>query len=100
MDKIKLTTAPKGVGWGTTNISKGNWIDVTKTYKTRGGKTVENLQIVLHNSVGNEVTYPVKGTIVLKEKPRKTTYAIWSLDGKHNVCFSSNKHLDLIEELS
>ncbi len=93
-----LQSAPKGVGWGTTNIPKKKWIDVTKTYKTRDGKTVENLQIVLHNSCGNEVTYPIKGTVVLKEKPiRKTEYRIWSLDGKKNIVFTDWKYDDLVE---
>lgn len=91
-----LQSAPEGVSWGTTNTPKENWIDVTKTYKTRDGKTVENLQIVLHNSVGNEVTYPVKGTIVVRTKPRrKTEYALWSLDGRADVVWGHHKERDL-----
>lgn len=97
MDKIKLTAAPEGVGWGTTNIPKKQWIDVSKTYKTREGKNVEGLHIVLHNFCGHEVTYPIKGTIVLKEKPRKTEFAIWSLDGKKNIVFTDGKYDDLIK---
>ncbi len=90
-----LQSSPKGVGWGTTNIPKKKWIDVTKTYKTRDGKTVENLQIVLHNSCGNEVTYPIKGTIVIQTKPRKTEYALWSLDGRADVVWGHHKERDL-----
>ncbi len=90
-----LQSSPKGVGWGTTNIPKEDWIDVDKTYKTRDGKRVENLQIVLHNSCGSEVTYPVKGNIVVREKPRKTEYSIWSLDGKADVVFRGKEHNDL-----
>ena len=93
-----LQSPPLGVGWGTTNIPKENWIDLDKTYTTREGKKVEGLQIVLHNSCGNEVTYPVKGTIVIKEKPkRKTEYRIWSLDGKADVVFRGKEQFDLIE---
>lgn len=93
-----LQSSPSGVGWGTTNIPKEDWIDLDKSYKTRGGKRVEGLQIVLHNSCGHEVTYPVKGTIVLQEKPkRKTEYRIWSLDGKADVVFRGKEQFDLIE---
>jgi hypothetical protein len=82
---MKKTAAPEGVGWGTTNTPKEKWIDPTKTYKTRKGKRVEHLEIVMHNSCGDEVTFPVKGTIVLKEKPRRTKFTIWTLDGKGGV---------------
>ena len=97
MAKIKLTPSPEGVGWGTTNTPKEQWIDVNKTYKTRDGKRVEGLHIVLHNCCGHEVTYPVKGSIILKEKPRKTEFAIWSLDGKKNIVFTDGKNHDLIK---
>lgn len=84
-------------GWGTDVIPKENWIDPEKTYKTRSGKEVIGLQIVLKNSCDKEVTYPVKGTIILKKKPLRTTYQIWSLDGKIDVVWDKENDFDLIE---
>ena len=88
--------------WGSDIIPKEKWIDPTKTYETRNGKRVEYLQIVLHNSCGNEVTYPVKGTIVLQEAPLRTRYALWTLDGRGNVlpdsaCHDNPSERDLVE---
>jgi len=77
-----MTTELKGKSWGTDVIPKELWIDPTKSY-TCGGNPVENLQIVLHNGNGDEVTYPVKGTI--RAKGRRPHYAIWSLDGRANT---------------
>ena len=78
--------------WGSDIIPKEDWIDPTKTYKTRKGKRVELHGIDLHNSCGNEVTFPVKGTIVLSEAPRRTRFAIWTLDGKASVLPDSAHH--------
>ena len=72
-------------------------IELTKQYKTKDGCRVELHEIVLKNSYGKEVTYPVKGTIVLREKPRKTEYMIWSLDGIIDVVWGNNSHHDLVE---
>ena len=79
-----MTTELKGKSWGTDVIPKELWIDPTKSY-TCGGNPVHNLEIVLHNSLGNEVTYPVKGTIRYLGFPRKKKYTIWSLDGRANT---------------
>lgn len=97
-----MKVAPEGVNWGTTNIPEEKWIDPSKVYKTACGKRVVDLHINLHNSNGNEVTYPVKGTIVLREKPFKTTYAIWTLDGRascidNTALWDSHDDLDLVE---
>ena len=62
-------------------------IDPTKKY-TCGGCRVENISIN-----HNPVTYPVRGTIVLREKPRKTTYAIWSPDGIADVVWGKGHNL-------
>jgi hypothetical protein len=97
IENVIKKPAPKGLGWGTTNIPKEKWIDPNKKYKTRNGKRVENLHIVLYNSVGDEVTYPVKGTVVVRERPRKTEYCIWSLDGQKNICFQDQKGYDLVQ---
>jgi len=83
--------------WGSEVIPKEKWIDPSKTYKTRGGKRVEHIQIVLHNGIGEEVTNPVKGSIIVREKPRKTEYCIWALDGVWDVVWNNHPELDLIE---
>jgi len=80
-----MKAAPEGVGWGTTNTPKEKWIDPSKTYRTRSGKRVEHLHIVMHNECGNEVTFPVKGTVVVREAPLRTEFHIWTLDGKGGV---------------
>lgn len=67
-------------------------IDVTKRY-TCGGKRVINLQIVTHNSCGERVTYPVKGSVVVREKPLKLDYRIWSLDGEADVVWHKGENL-------
>lgn len=78
--------------WGTTVVPKAKWIDLSKEY-TCGGKRVIGLNIQLHNSVGNEVTYPVKGSVVLREKPLKLQYRIWSLDGRADVVWGKGDNL-------
>ena len=77
-------TEHKGKSWGTDVIPKELWIDPTKSY-TCGGNPVRDLRIVLHNGNGDEVTYPVKGTIRFVGFSRKKKNAIWSLDGRANV---------------
>jgi len=81
--------------WGKEIIPKNEWIDQNKQY-TSNGKRVINIKIELYNSCGNEVTYPVKGTIVVSEKPFKTKYAIWSLNGKANVMCNSVHDLTIV----
>lgn len=68
-------------------------IDVSKTY-TCGGKQVLGLQIVLYNSAGAKVTYPVKGSVVVREKPFKTEYRIWSIDGIADVVWGKGDNLE------
>jgi len=82
--------------WGTDVIPPENRIDLSKAYKTRDGKRVINLVIKLHNDAGHEVTFPVKGSIVVREKPFKSVYAIWTLDGRICVVNKNNKR-DLVE---
>jgi hypothetical protein len=87
--------APIGVGWGTTNTPDADRIDPSKTYRTRDGSEVINVQIVLFNSCGHEVTFPVKGTILRKKKVRTVPeYHIWTLDGRSNL-FNENQN-DLV----
>ena len=76
-------------------------IDLEKQYKTRDGHKVILHDIVLKNSCGKKVTYPVKGTIYLDSKKnwghQKTSYNCWSIDGITDVVWGNNKELDLIE---
>ena len=71
-------------------------IDITKQYKTGAGKRVINLSIIPLNSSGGKVTYPVKGSIVIREKPLKLEYYIWSIDGIGDVVWP-NKLYNLEE---
>jgi hypothetical protein len=53
-------------------------------------KTVGGKRVIIHgynkfNSCNNEVTFPLQGNIVLKEKPFKSKYTIWTNDGKNSV---------------
>lgn len=65
--------------------------------KTKDRHTVLQLDYVPFNSCGNKVTFPYKGTIVLREKPLKTEYCIWTEDGKVDPIWGkrSEKDLDL-----
>lgn len=67
-------------------------IDVTKNH-TCGGKRVVGLQLVTHNSCGQPVTYPVKGSVVIREKPLKLEYRIWSIDGIADVVWGKGNNL-------
>jgi hypothetical protein len=51
----------------------------------------------LKNSAGHLVTYPVGGTIILKEKPLKKKYYIWSINGISDVVWGNHSDLDLVE---
>jgi hypothetical protein len=59
--------------------------------RTRNGKRVVNIQYKPYNSSGNLVTFPLKGTIILSEKPLKTTYQIFSIEGKLSL-FGDHNH--------
>ena len=71
-------------------------IDITKTYTTRTGKRVVGLQYKPYNDYGEAVTYPFKGTIIRREKPLKTSYAIWDENGRYDVVWSTHND-DLVE---
>lgn len=73
-------------------------IDITKPHRTKEGKRVIDLTYVPYNSCGNKVTYPIKGTIVVREKPRKLEYCIWSEDGRYDVVWGNHSEKDLVEE--
>lgn len=89
-ERLILTEDMKN--WGTKVIPKERWIDVNKSYIC-DGKRVIGLYIKLHNDVGDEVTYPVKGSIVVRENPIKLQYALWSLDGRADVVWGKGYNL-------
>lgn len=87
-------------GWGTEMVTKDQWIDVTKPHKTRKGQRVVGLYIDLHDDNGDEVTYPVKGSIVVRERPERLEYCIWTLKGEKWVGSESPGDLVPVEEES
>ena len=97
-EKIDFTLSKKN--WGKDVIPKEFWIDVSKKYVTRSGLNIENIQIIMENSNGNEVTFPVKGTLVTKRdgKKDKRSYEIWTLDGRKDAHII-NGPLDLMESI-
>ena len=79
------------------NITVDNLIDPEKQYKTRNGKRVIINGIRLKNDIGEPVTYPVKGEMVLDEDTLDTEYMNWTLDGKADAVWPERlEHLDLI----
>lgn len=71
-------------------------ININKPVQTKSGKRVINLQCVPLNSVGNEVTFPIKGTIVMSEKPRKTVYCIWTDEGQFDPVWEKHSEMDIV----
>ena len=96
-EKIDFSKCKKN--WGTDVIPLVYWVSLEKKYKTRSGQDVLLHDIVLCNSSDKEVTYPVKGSITIKQdgKRDKTSLAVWSLDGRSNVCSPTPLGSDLIE---
>ena len=79
--------------WGLGIVPESQWVDLNATYRTRSGKRVIHLDRTLYNSNGVEVTFPVKGSVVVREKPFKSKYQIWTLDGRADVVNKSNDDL-------
>jgi len=69
-------------------------IDITKKYKTRDGRDVIAINIVLTNLIGEKVTFPIKGSII--EKGKRSKYNIWQLDGKSSIWGDTPE--DLVEQ--
>lgn len=72
-------------------------IDINKSYKTKSGKRVVGLCYKPFNSQGKLVTYPIKGSIVEKEKPLRLRYEIWSENGIVDVVWGKRSSDNLIE---
>lgn len=73
---------PLGPTSGTSVIPKDQWIDINKKYTFRG-RPVINMTIELYSETGEEYTYPIKGDVVIKQKPFTTRWTCWTLDGRH-----------------
>ena len=81
--------------WGSSNIPQENWVNPKKKY-TCNGFDVVDLCITLRNSLGKEVTFPVKGNIVISKRKRK--FMSWTLDGKFKAGTTTKQDLKLKEE--
>lgn len=71
-------------------------LDITKSIQTKDGKRVIGLKIVEKNGSGQKVTYPLKGSIVVREKPLKLEYCIWTLDGIYDIVFNNHDEMNLV----
>jgi len=80
--------------WGTAMVPPAERIDPAKRY-TCGGRPVLGLAVELYNSYGEEVTFPVKGSVDMG-KGKKLQYRIWTLNGQSWVG-ESNQFTDLVE---
>ena len=41
--------------------------------------------------------YPIKGTIIFREKPSKAEYFIWLEDSTTDIVWNDNSHLNLVK---
>ena len=71
-------------------------IDINKPVQTKSGKRVVALSRIPFNSAGNKVTFPIKGTIVVNEKPLRTVFNIWTDDGINDPVMGYHSDLDLV----
>lgn len=71
-------------------------IDPSKKYTCNGCRVI-NIRIIPLNSAGNQTTYQVKGTVIISEKPLRTQYRIWSIDGLNDVVWGQGQEFDLKE---
>ena len=73
--------------WGLDIIPKNLQIDKLKKYKTLNGNKVVITDVKIYNSNNLEVTFPVKGYIILKNKNKKDEliHTTWTLDGRVDV---------------
>lgn len=56
-------------------------VDTTRHYRTRAGHKVTIHEIVTHNSVGEEVTYPIKCSIREQKKHARSRYQVLTIAG-------------------
>ena len=73
-------------------------IDINAEYRTKSGKKVIGLIYKSLNDIGAKVTYPIKGSILIKDKPICSyRYAIWSADGISDVVWGNSSQDDLVK---
>jgi len=71
-------------------------INISKPVITKKGQRVIGLCCVPMNSCGEMVTYPIKGSIIVKEKPLKLEYCIWSDKGEYDVVWHKHSMKNII----
>ena len=82
--KIDFSKTKKS--WGSDVIPEQYWISGKNKYKTSSGNDVVITNIVMKNSTGNEVTFPVKGYWIEKKGNKIITHnCIWTLDGRLSI---------------
>lgn len=57
--------------------------DLTREYTTRSGDRVVLHGFVPYNSAGDLVSFPIKGTVIIKDHPRRKRNQIWNLQGRN-----------------
>ena len=77
-EQVLIGSVARATAWAKANFPM---IDPSQTYTTRDGKRVIGLQVVARTSAGFLATFPVKGTVVVREKPWRTKFRIWTLEG-------------------
>ena len=82
------------IGWSTLdeNIT---WKGGKMNWETVGGHEVICLHYVPRNSAGELVTYPLKGSIIIKQKPLKFMFTTWSAYGIRDVVWNKHPELNL-----
>lgn len=61
---------------------------------TKSGKRIIGMRFRPFNDIGNPVTFPIKGSIVLREKPFKCTYQIWTVEGRASIFEETEEDID------
>jgi hypothetical protein len=69
--------------------------DTTREYRTRSGDRVIIHECVPHNSCGDRVTFPIKGTVIKASNPRIKRFNIWTTEGRDNTF--SESPMDIID---
>jgi len=60
-------------------------VDLSRRYTTRAGDIVVLHAYVARNSLGEVVTFPVKGNVIHPGNPRRNRMQIWTAEGRSGV---------------
>ncbi len=86
MGKNMIPDVSPGRNWGSDVIPPESRVSLDRLYQTRSGKQVILYEIRMLNNTDNEVTFPVKGSVIEKREFRsRRRYQIWTLDGRASV---------------